>query len=103
MARKPSLASHLHDVWAKLRLFNQGWGTGTSWTALRRLTTCGLIWLYLTWSYLHEYNKPLTRQISQVTTDQRNNSLMRKISQVYSRIRDMWFHLNTASPTTHAL
>ena len=27
----------------ELRLFKQGWGTGTSWTALRRCTTCGLI------------------------------------------------------------
>ena len=39
------------DVWAGLRLFNQGWGTGTSWTALRRLTAC-----WLTWLYLQEYN-----------------------------------------------
>ena len=27
-------------------MFRQGWGTGTSWTALRRLTTCGLICIY---------------------------------------------------------
>ena len=54
------------DVWAELRLFNQGWGTGTSWTALRRLTAC--------WQDRWIYYMPIKRYRRQMYDDASSDS-----------------------------